>query len=232
MSTPLELQDCLDLLNPIFHQEFKEFYHTVTEGEEVFAVADCSARGFAENATGGYLGFLALTARRIALVIFKANRRRSTARYYQAGEGFFYQIVTDPAVLGEPAEPLDQNELASRTIQEASLAMLIDVEIKSHFGTVEDQAFRALELEVKGSGRGPDGWLGSLGVWRVLLDETEGRAIYMLLKEVIQNGTGSIQTTISRDELLLRLERLASLFQQGMLTEEEFKAGKARLLGL
>lgn len=244
MATPLEIQDCLERLSPIFHQEVRGFYQSVqSQGEQLFAIANSSARGFSENSSGGYLGFLAITSRRIVLANYQANRRRPTARYYQAGEGFFYQIVIDPTLLGSSPEPLSAAELESRIVQEAPLTMLIDVELGAHFGTMEEQTFRALELNFKGSGRGPDGWMGSLGVWRALLDESSGRAIYQLLQDAIQGGAGTIgstvsqnaesgQPTVSRDEMLLRLERLAALYEKGMLTEDEFKAGKAKLLGL
>jgi hypothetical protein len=46
------------------------------------------------------------------------------------------------------------------------------------FLAITNQHFRALELNFKGSGRGPDGWMSSLGIWRALGDESSGRPIY------------------------------------------------------
>ena len=109
--------------------------------------------------------------------------------------------------------------------------MIEGIERSAYSATVDDYVFQCIELNFKGSGRGPDGWLGSVGVWRTLFEAKDGQAIYNLIQSTIQGG-GKIQATVSRDEMLQRLERLASLYQAGMLTEDEFQVGKKRLLGM
>jgi hypothetical protein len=109
--------------------------------------------------------------------------------------------------------------------------MIERVERTVYSATLDEHLFQCIEINFKGSGRGPDGWLGSVGLWRALFDAKEGQAVYNLLDTTLKSG-GQIEATVSRDEMLQRLERLASLFQAGMLTEEEFQVGKRRLLGL
>lgn len=51
------------------------------------------------------------------------------------------------------------------------------------------------------------------------------------VREIIRQRQ-SREITLTKDDLLLKLERLATLKNSGMLTDEEFKAAKAKLLDL
>jgi hypothetical protein len=233
MATPLLEEQALANLSAIFHGEFTRFCQEYLQpNEEVFAVAECSCRGFESGLTSSHFGFFVITGERALLVFYEALPKREQIRFYQEGEGFFYHVLTDETVLAlPPSPPLQAGEIESRQVQEALLSMMESIELRAFSVTVEDHLFQCIELNYKGSGRGPDGWLGSVGLWRTLFDARDGRAIYNLLHTSIQAG-GHVYATVSRDEILQRLERLASLFQAGMLTEEEFQAGKRKLLGL
>lgn len=233
MATPLMEEQMLAKLAPIFHDEFNQFRQEYLQpGENIFYVAECSSRGFSESTSGGFFGFFVVTAERAFSVTYKAYNKREQIRFYQEGEGFFYHTLTDETVLGlAPSAELLRAEIRSRQVQEALLSMIVGVERISYSATVEDVLFQCVELNFKGSGRGPDGWLGSVGLWRTLFEAKDGLAIYQLIQATIQGG-GHIQATVSRDEMLQRLERLASLYRAGMLTEEEFQVGKKRLLGM
>ena len=102
----------------------------------------------------------------------------------------------------------------------------------AYSGNLEGQTFRSFELDFKGGGVGPDGWPGSVGLWRTILSVKDGQAAYNLIHEAITQSGGRIQAEISKEETLKRLERLAALYQDRMLTDDEFRVAKARLLGL
>jgi hypothetical protein len=233
MATPLLEEQALANLSPILHGEFTRFCQEYLQpNEEVFSVVECSCRGFESGLTSSHFGFFVITGERALLAYYEANLKREQIRFYQEGEGFFYHVLTDETVLAlPPSPPLHPSEIESRQVQEALLSMIETVERRAYSVTVEDHLFQCIELNCKGSGRGPDGWLGSVGLWRMLFDARDGQAIYNLLHISIQAG-GHVHATVSRDEMLQRLERLASLYQAGMLTEEEFQAGKRKLLGL
>jgi hypothetical protein len=233
MATPLLEEQALAKLSPIFHDEFKRFVQEFLQpGEDIFYVAESSCRGFSERMSGGYFGFFVVTAERAFSVAYQAYPKREQIRFYQEGEGFFYHTLADETILGLAASAaLHQSEIKTRQVQEVLLTMIENIERTAYSATVDDYLFQCIELNFKGSGRGPDGWLGSVGMWRTLFDAKDGQAIYKLIQSVIQGG-GQIEATVSRDEMLQRLERLASLYQAGMLTENEFQAGKRRLLGM
>lgn len=233
MATPLLEEQALANLSPLFHDEFSRFCQEYLQpNEEIFAVAECSCRGFESGLTSSHFGFFVITGERSFLVHYEAHPKREQIRFYQEGEGFFYHVLTDETVFGlPPSPPLHPSEIESREVQEALLSMIESVDRRAFSVTVEDHLFQCLELNYKGTGRGPDGWLGSVGLWRTLFDGRDGQTVYNLLHTSIQAG-GHVHATVSRDEMLQRLERLASLYQSGMLTEEEFQAGKRKLLGL
>ena len=233
MATPLLDEQAIANLAPLFHDEFGRFRREYIEpGENIFAVAECSSRGFAEAVSGGYFGFFVLAAERAFSVTYKAFSEREQIRFYQEGQGFFYHVLPDETILGlPPSSILLNSEIKTRQVQEVLLSMIEGIERSAYSATVDDYVFQCIELNFKGSGRGPDGWLGSVGVWRTLFEAKDGQAIYNLIQSTIQGG-GKIQATVSRDEMLQRLERLASLYQAGMLTEDEFQVGKKRLLGM
>ncbi len=233
MATPLLEEQALANLSPIFHGEYTRFCQEYLQpNEEVFAVAECSCRGFESGLTSSHFGFFVITGERALLVSYVAHPKREQLRFYQEGEGFFYHVLTDETALAlPPSAPLHPSEIESRQVQEALLSMVESIERRAFSTTAEDHLFQCLELNYKGSGRGPDGWIGSVGLWRTLFDARDGQAIYNMLQTSIQAG-GHVYATVSRDEMLQRLERLASLYQSGMLTEEEFQAGKRKLLGL
>ncbi len=236
MATPLLEEQALAKLSPIFQNEFKRFRQEFLQpGENIFYVAEASSRGFSEHVSGGFFGFFVVTAERAFSVAFRAFSEREQVRFYQEGEGFFYHTLADETILGLSASPnLYMSETKTRQVQEVLLSMIESIERTAYSATVDDYLFQCVELNFKGSGRGPDGWLGSVGMWRTLFDAKDGQAIYKLIQSVIQGG-GQIEATVSQDEMLQRLERLerlSSLYQAGMLTEEEFQIGKRRLLGM
>ena len=234
MATPLLAGQVLAKLPALLHDEYQRFHQEyIQPGEDIFAVAECSGRGFSEHTAGGFFGFFVLTNERALVVWFRAFPKREQVRFYQPSEGFFYHTLTDETILGfPPSPPLLDSEIETRQVQEVLLSMIEQVERTVYSATLDEHLFQCIEINLKGSGRGPDGWLGSVGLWRALFDANEGQAVYNLLDTTLKSGGGQIEATISRDEMLQRLERLASLFQAGMLTEEEFQAGKRRLLGL
>jgi len=234
MATPITEEQALVKISPLFHAEFKHFRQTLLQSdEEIFVIADCSCRDFADHSAGGFFGFFVVTSFRAILVCFQASIRRKKIRYYQEGQGFFYHVVADERLLGlPPSEPLLESELETSQIQEAALSLIVGVERSAYSASLGEYTFQSIELDFKGSGRGPDGWAGSVGLWRTIFDAKDGQAICTLLQSMIAKGDGQIESTITRDEMLQRLERLADLYQAGMLTDEEFRAGKARLLGL
>jgi len=62
-------------------------------------------------------------------------------------------------------------------------------------------------------------------------DAKDGQTIYSLIQTAVQHG-GRIQSKSTSDEVISQLERLAALHKNGDLTDDEFKAAKAKLLGL
>jgi hypothetical protein len=234
MATPLTQEQALGKLSDIFHDSFRRFRTTALEpDEEIFAVADCSCRGFFDHGSGGFFGFLAVTSYRVFQVLFEAHPRRPRVRYYKEGEGFFYSIVSDERLIGAPSNmSLLPSEVDSRQTQDAYMSTMEDLIMAAYSGNLEGETLRSVELDFRGSGVGPDGWPGSVGLWRTLLGVRDGQAIYNLIHEAMSQGSGRIQAEISKEEALHRLERIAALYQDGMLTDEEFKAAKARLLGL
>jgi hypothetical protein len=234
MATTLTREQALEKLSDLFHDSFRRFRSKEIEpDEEIFAVAECSSRGFFDHASGGFFGFFVVTSYRIIQVLFEAHARRPRVRYYKEGEGFFYSVVADESDLGAASTtPLLSSELETEQIQDAYLSTIEGVEMNAYSGNLEGQTFRGVELDFKGSGVGPDGWPGSVGLWRTILGVKDGQAIYNLIHTAITQTGGRIQAEISKEETLQRLERLATLYQGGMLTDEEFKTAKARLLGL
>lgn len=234
MATPLLEEQALAKLNDLFHDEFLRFRQDhIQSSESIFAVAECSCRGFAETSSGGYFGFFVLTNERALLNFYQAFPKREQIRFYEEGHGFFYHTLTDESIFGlPPSAPLMESELRTQQVQHVMLSMIETVERSAYSTTIEDHLFQCLELNYKGSGRGPDGWLGSVGLWRTLFDAREGQTIYNMLHGALTRTGGRIEVTYSRDEMLQRLERLADLYQKGMLTQAEFEAGKKRLLGM
>jgi hypothetical protein len=234
MAIPLTQEEALGKLGAVFHDAFRRLRTSELEsGEEIFAVADCSSRGFFDHVSGGFFGFFVVTSYRIIQVLFEAHPRRPRVRYYREGQGFFYSVLPDETVIGGAAStPLLSGEAESQQIQDAYMSTIEDVEMAAYSGNLEGLTFRSVELDFKGGGVGPDGWPGSVGLWRTILGVREGQAIYNLIHDAISQNAGRIQAEISKEEALHRLERLAQLYRDGLLTDEEFTAAKARLLGL
>lgn len=234
MATPLTQEQALDKLSDIFYDTFRRFRTSEIEpDEEIFAVADCSCRGYFDHGSGGFFGFLAVTSYRVIQVLFEAHPRRPRVRYYREGEGFFYSVVSNEQSIGGASNMvLLPSEVDSNQIQDAYMSTIEDLVMTAQSGNLEGEGFRSVEFDFKGSGVGPDGWPGSVGLWRTILGVKDGQAIYNLIHEAITQSGGRIQAEISREEALQRLERLATLYQDGMLTDEEFRVAKARLLGL
>jgi hypothetical protein len=234
MATALKQQQALDKLTDIFHDAFKRIRKSVIEpGEDVFAVADCSCRGFFDNVSGGFFGFFLVTSYRLIQVLYEAHARRPRIRYYKEGEGFFYSVLADETVIGALSNTaLLPSEIDTEQIQDAYMSTVEALDMIAYSGNLEGETFRSVELDFKGGGVGPDGWPGSVGLWRTILGVREGQAIHNLIREAITKTGGRIYAEISKEETLQRLERLAALYQEGMLTDQEFKTAKARLLGL
>jgi hypothetical protein len=234
MATALKQQQALDRLTDIFHDAFKRIRKSVIEpGEDVFAVADCSCRGFFDNVSGGFFGFFLVTSYRLIQVLYEAHARRPRIRYYKEGEGFFYSVLADETVIGALSNTaLLPSEIDTEQIQDAYMSTVEALDMIAYSGNLEGETFRSVELDFKGGGVGPDGWPGSVGLWRTILGVREGQAIHNLIREAITKTGGRIYAEISKEETLQRLERLAALYQEGMLTDQEFKTAKARLLGL
>jgi hypothetical protein len=234
MAIALTEEQALNKLTDIFHDSFRAFRKSEIESDEdIFAVADCSCRGFFDNVSGGFFGFFVVTSYRLIQVLYEAHPRRPRVRYYKEGEGFFYSVLADETSIGALSNPsLLPSEVATEQIQDAYTSTVEALDMTAYSGNVEGETFRSVELDFKGGGVGPDGWPGSVGLWRTILAVKDGQAIHNLIHEAITQTGGRIHTEISKEETLQRLERLASLYQNGMLTDEEFRAAKARLLGL
>jgi hypothetical protein len=234
MATPLTQEQALDKLSDIFHDAFRHFRTSELDpGESIFAVAECSCRGFFDHTSGGFFGLFVVTSYRIFQVLFDAHPRRPRVRYFKEGEGFFYSVVADERTIGGLSNsPLLPSETETRQIQDAFMSTIQTLDMTAHSGNLEGQTFRGIELDFKGTGVGPDGWPGSVGLWRTILSVKDGQAVHNLVHEAITKNGGRIQAEITEDETLRRLERLAALYQDGMLTDEEFQVAKARLLGL
>jgi hypothetical protein len=234
MATALTQEQVLDKLTDIFHDAFRRFRTSQIEpDEDIFAVADCSCRGFFDHVSGGFFGFFTVTSYRLIQVLFEAHPRRPRVRYYKEGEGFFYSVLADETAIGALSNTaLLPSELDTQQVQDAYMSVVEAVDMTAYSGNVEGETFRSVELDFKGGGIGPDGWPGSVGLWRTILGVRKGQAIYNLIHEAITQTGGRIHSEISKEETLRRLERLATLYQSGMLTDEEFKAAKTRLLGL
>jgi hypothetical protein len=234
MATALTQEQALNKLTDIFHDAFRRFQTSELEPDEhIFAVADCSCRGFFDNVSGGFFGFFVVTSYRLIQVLFEAHVRRPRVRYYKEGEGFFYSVLADETAIGALSNTaLLPSEADTQQMQDAYMSTVEAIDMTAYSGNVEGETFRSVELDFKGGGVGPDGWPGSVGLWRTILGVKDGQRIYNLVHEAITQSGGRIHAEISKEETLQRLERLATLYQDGMLTDQEFKTAKARLLGL
>jgi hypothetical protein len=234
MATALTQEQALNKLTDIFHDAFRRFSKSDIEpGEDIFAVADCSCRGFFDHISGGFFGFFVVTSYRLIQVLFEAHPRRPRVRYYKEGEGFFYSVLADETSIGALSNTaLFPSEVDTQLIQDAFMSTVESLDMTAYSGNLEGETFRSVEFDFKGGGVGPDGWPGSVGLWRTIVGVRDGQGIHNLIHEAITQTGGRIHTEITKEETLHRLERLATLYQSGMLTDEEFKAAKARLLGL
>jgi hypothetical protein len=83
---------------------------------------------------------------------------------------------------------LFENELKERLIRVSLLSLIVKVDRSDYSIKYENQQVHIVQLEYKGSGHGPDGWVGSVGLLPTAFIAQDGQIIYNLIQIAIKNG--------------------------------------------
>lgn len=225
MPPPITREQALSFLPPVFHDQFRQLLATHVQASEIiYFAAPCSS--------DISFGFAVLTDYRVLGVLYRDQRQwsvgpRPHVRYYKEGGGFFSQTVADERYWFPPTEtPLNSRELDGRNVLDVLYTTVRAVHRKDYTVFYQDRDTEIAELTIEtgerfGSRRPP-----------LALERSTGASIYSLIQSAIQDGGRLASSSTDAEAALAQLERLAALHRSGALTDQEFRAAKAKLLGL
>lgn len=205
-------------LESVYHEEFKELYRSyIKVSEEVLGVANCSH--------DHSVGYFVVTTLRGIVVGYQDTAwfgGRPKIRYAHKDVPGHTTSAMNFDWLPPPVSPLKNGEKEHRNINQILHTDLIRLEKNLYSVQYKGQRVQLVELMFFGKA----GWsLGSPCVFQ----QPEGEEIYNLLLKCLR-GEITLSKPQVNEKLISELERLSKLYQDGLLSSDQFEAAKNRLI--